>query len=82
MTTPTPCPLTRAELAALRAVVVTGGRKLAARQLRCSPHTIKNQIDAVNRKLATSSTVTAAAYAIERKWLTNVTLEADGEAVA
>jgi DNA-binding NarL/FixJ family response regulator len=80
--TPTPCPLTRAELAALRAVVIAGGRKLAARQLGCAESTVKNHMFEVHQKLGVTSTVLAAAYAIERKWLTNVTLEADGEAVA
>jgi DNA-binding CsgD family transcriptional regulator len=73
-----PCPLTPRELAALRAVAATGGQKLAARQLGCSPHTIKNHIDTVNHKLDTGSTVTAAVWAVERGWLTNVTTDADG----
>jgi DNA-binding NarL/FixJ family response regulator len=82
MTVPTPCPLTRAELAALRAVVVTGGRKLAARQLGCAESTVKNHLCEVHQKLGVTSTVLAAVHAVERGWLANVTLEADGEAVA
>lgn len=78
MTTPTPCPLTPRELAALRAVAATGGNKLAARQLGCAQNTIKNHLNTVHHKLGTLSTVQAAAYAIERHWITNVTTGADG----
>lgn len=77
MTIPTPCPLTPRELAALRAVAATGIHKLAARQLGITESTMKNHVNSINRKLDTSTWGQAAVMAVERKWLVNVTIDAD-----
>jgi two-component system, NarL family, response regulator DesR len=78
MTTSTPCPLTPRELAALRAVAGTGGGKLAARKMGITENTLKNHLNTIHHKLGTGSTAQAAVYAVERNWLKNVTLDANG----
>ena len=75
---PNPCPLRPSELRALRAVASTGGNKLAARQIGITESTLKNQLNAVHHKLGTLSTVQAAVYAVERKWLTDITTDVGG----
>ena len=72
------CPLTPRELAALRAVAATGGGKLAARALGCTEHTLKNHLNTIHHKLGTFSTTQAAVWAVERNWITGVTIDADG----
>ena len=74
-----PCPLTPRELDALRAMASTGGGKLAARRIGVRPCTLKNHLNAINHKLGTFSTTQAAVYAVERNWLTNVTIDGEGE---
>ena len=74
-----PCPLTPRELDALRAMASTGGGKLAARRMGITENTLKNHLNTVHHKLGTLSTVQAAVYAVERNWLTNVTIDGEGE---
>ena len=73
------CPLTPRELDALRAMASTGGGKLAARRMGITENTLKNHLNTVHHKLGTLSTVQAAVYAVERNWLTNVTIDGEGE---
>ncbi|MHB8409863.1 MAG: LuxR C-terminal-related transcriptional regulator [Acidiferrobacterales bacterium] len=67
--------MTPRQLAALHAVAAAGIYKLAAIRLGCSAQTIKNHISEVNRRLDTASTVQAVAYALERGWIRNVTID-------
>lgn len=69
------CPLTPGELRALRMVAKTGVMKLAALRLGCSYQTVKNTIWHANAKLRTNSTVQSVAYALERGWIRNVTID-------
>lgn len=69
------CPLTPRELTALHGIARDGVTKIVARRLGCTERTIKEHLGNINRKLCTGTAVQAVAYALERGWIRNVTLD-------
>jgi DNA-binding NarL/FixJ family response regulator len=61
-----PCALSRRELQVLQMVAAGASVAEVAVQLRLSPHTVRNHLKGVYRKLGVRSRVEAAAYAVRR----------------